>query len=315
MIKIAYSGDGHGNHKTPKNRMDDYFSAFCKKFSYMIDYCLDEHVGYIIHAGDLFDHHSVKYAVTNFLLKELKRWESFAGARKFLTITGQHDVRYHSHFDDTPYESLLNSGLIQHLGAEPFPIIDAYYPETPEVHVYGASFEQDVPEILNEDAYNILVVHKMIVQDKLWEGQEDYTPALGFLRSHKFNLIVAGDNHSPFTIQHRSKTLTMCGSMMRKSIDQKDYEPKFYVTYIPNNTHESVYFPIEPDVFKEEEVEIGKERKVMVEKFAEGLKDSNLVGLKFADRIKKAIEINEDIEPHVAETINDIMETVDGRSN
>ena len=62
-------------------------------------------------------------------------------------------------------------------------------------------------------------------------------------------------------------------------------------------------------MFREEEVEIGKERKVIVEKFAASLKDSNLIGMEFSDRIKKAIEVSE-LEEHVVETINDIMDTV-----
>ena len=107
----------------------------------------------------------------------------------------------------------------------------------------------------------------------------------------------------------------MCGSMMRKNIDQKDYHPKFYVSCIPNNQHEEVKFPIQPDVFNEESVELGKERKIIVEKFAESLKDSNLIGLQFTDRIKKAVAENSEMEEHVVETVNDIMETVDGRSN
>ena len=46
-----------------------------------------------------------------------------------------------------------------------------------------------------------------------------------------------------------------------------------------------------------------------MEKFAASLKDSNLIGMEFSDRIKKAIEVSE-LEEHVVETINDIMETV-----
>jgi DNA repair exonuclease SbcCD nuclease subunit len=314
MIKIAYTGDLHGHTKTPKNRSDDYFDAFCTKFSFFIDKCLDEAVDYIILAGDITDHHTVTYKVTNFLLKELRRWESFAGGRRVLTITGQHDVKYHSTFDGTPYESLMNSGLIQHLGSEPFPVVDFREENGMEVHFYGASFGEEIPEIKNPDVFNILAVHDMIVDAKNEFWEEKFKLASIVLKTHKYNLIVAGDNHKPFITNYRSRRLVMCGSMMRKNIDQKDYKPKFYVTYLPNNTHEEIYFPIEPDVFKEEEVAIGKERKILVEKFAESLKGSNLIGLHFSDRIKDAVKTSE-MEEHVVETINDIMETVYDRSS
>lgn len=309
MITIAYFSDAHGKLSTPKNRTEDYFEAFKRKFSYMIDYCLDNNVDYIINGGDLVDHHSVGYKVTNFLLKELKRWESFAGARKFLSITGQHDLKYHSNFEGTPYESILSSGLLQHLCAEPFCIVDHRVNDGVEIHIYGAPFNSEPPQILCKDVYNILVVHDMIVEEKTQEWEDKFKLASTFLRTHPYNLIIAGDNHKPFKHIYRNRMMVMCGSMMRKSIDQKDYKPKFYVSYIPNNQHEEILFPIVKDVFREEEVEIGKERKVIVEKFAASLKDSNLIGMEFSDRIKKAIEVSE-LEEHVVETINDIMETV-----
>ena len=315
MIKFSYTGDLHGHTKTPKNRVDDYFEAFKTKFSFFIDHCLDNAVDYILLSGDITDHHTVNYYVTNFLLKELRRWESFAGARRVLAITGQHDVKYHATFDGTPYESLLNSGLVQHLGSEPFVIVDHRVDDGAEIHIYGSSFGAEVPTILNPDVYNILVTHDMIVDEKNEFWEEKFTLASTLLRTHKFNLIVAGDNHKPFITHYRSRRLVMCGSMMRKNIDQKDYQPKFYISCIPNNQHEEVKFPIQPDVFNEEAVEIGKERKIIVEKFAESLKDSNLIGLQFTDRIKKAVAENSEMEEHVVETVNDIMETVDGRSN
>ena len=315
MIKIAYTGDLHGHTKTPKNRTDDYFEAFKTKFTFFIDYCLDAAVDYIILTGDIVDHHTVTYRVTNYLLKELRRWESFAGSRRVLAITGQHDVKYHSTFDGTPYEALLNSGLIQHLCFEPFVCVDHREENGTEIHFYGASFGDEIPEIKNAEAYNILAVHDMIVDEKNEFWEEKFKLAQTLLRTHKYNLIVAGDNHKPYSVQYRSRRLVMCGSMMRKNYDQKDYHPKFYITYIPNNQHEEVKYPIQPDVFKEEEVELGKERKIIVEKFAESLKDSNLIGLQFTDRIKQAVSNSCEMEEHVIETINEIMETVDGRSS
>jgi DNA repair exonuclease SbcCD nuclease subunit len=312
MIKIAYFSDAHGRIKSPKNRTDDYLTAFQTKFSFMIDWCLDNGVDYIINGGDIVDHHSVGYRVTNFLLRELKRWESFVGHRRFLSITGQHDVRYHSHFEDTPYESLIDSGLIYHLSENPLVLKDFRDINAPEINIYGSSFGCEIPEITNKEAYNILTIHDMIVEEKTAEWEEGCRLASTFLRSNPFNLIIAGDNHKPFKHIYRNRMLIMCGSMMRKSIDQKDYKPKFYVSCIPNNQHEEVFFPIEPDVFKEEEVAIGKERKILVEKFAEGLKDSALIGLQFSDRIKKAIEDTE-LEEHVVETVNEIMEVVHDR--
>ena len=315
MIKFAYFSDSHGRLNTPKNRTEDYFEAFKRKFSFMIDYCLDNGVDYIICGGDIVDHHSVGYRVTNYLLKELKRWESFAGAGKFLSVTGQHDLKYHSSFIDTPYESILNSGLLIHLDEEPFPIIDHRITDGAEIHIYGAPFNAKVPEVYNKDAYNILVIHDMIVEEKTAEWEDKFKLASTFLRSNAFNLIIAGDNHKPFKHIYRNKMLVMCGSMMRKNIDQKDHKPKFYISCIPNNQHEEIYFPITPDVFKEEEVLIGKERKILVEKFAESLKDSTLIGLEFSDRIKKAVNESEALEEHVVEIINDIMEAVHDGSN
>jgi len=315
-MKICYSSDAHASDMIPSSRSDDYFEAFKKKFKYMINYCLDNNIQRIIHAGDLFDKHNAKYKVTNFIMEELNLWRSMTGSFTFLMIAGQHDMQYHSSWQGTPYESLISAGLAFHLNKEPYEMFThANDEETGDlilqpVHIYGCSYGEETPEIQNDKVYNILVVHKMIVHEKLWEGQENYTPALGFLRSNKFNLIIAGDNHQPFTIYHRSKNLTMCGSIMRKSIDQKDYQPHFYITDLVTNEHMRVPFPIEKDVFKEEVIE-NKKQKVLIDKFAESLKNSTVSTLKFADRVNRAIEKNE-LEPHVITAITEVMEAVNG---
>ena len=99
----------------------------------------------------------------------------------------------------------------------------------------------------------------------------------------------------------------MCGPVMRKGVDEADYQPKFYTYLFPNKVLDEHPFPIEQNIFMEEEVELGKERKVMVDKFAQSLSDVHLSGVKFTDRAKNKAE---ELPAKVKKEVFDIIEAV-----
>ena len=62
-----------------------------------------------------------------------------------------------------------------------------------------------------------------------------------------YDLYLAGDIHIPCA---KSKTL-VSGSMMRMTTAQKDHKPRFYVIETETLKVETVFFPIEEDVWKD----------------------------------------------------------------
>lgn len=64
-------------------------------------------------------------------------------------------------------------------------------------------------------------------------------------RMKEFDLIVTGDNHSPFVVEHKGRLLVNPGSLMRISADQKDFKPRVYLWYAEDNTVEPIYIPQE----------------------------------------------------------------------
>ena len=175
----------------------------------------------------------------------------------FLGIFGQHDVyHYRNDLRNTPLGVVESSGLIEILDNQPYNFDDVY--------IYGASWNEPIPEILNKKAFNVLVIHKMIIkEDELYPGQENYFTARMILAKNSFDLIVSGDNHSNFTSEYNGKTLLNMGSLCRMTTAQLNHEPQVAIFDTDTKTYELFKIPIEPpeNVFNLEEVEKAKKHK------------------------------------------------------
>jgi hypothetical protein len=70
-------------------------------------------------------------------------------------------------------------------------------------------------------------------------------------------LIVTGDNHQPFTHQRGYRSLINCGSLMRRTKAQKDYEPAVWL-WGKQDGFKRVPLPVEKNVWHEDvDVEVG----------------------------------------------------------
>jgi hypothetical protein len=56
----------------------------------------------------------------------------------------------------------------------------------------------------------------MILKEKIWAGQTEYTDAANFLRANPFQLVVSGDNHQSFIVDSKvmKKWLFNNGALM-----------------------------------------------------------------------------------------------------
>lgn len=229
--------------------------------------------------------------------------------RHIFTVYGQHDLRYHTRKENTPIHALSESGLLHELSAE------QYWDWPPQkVRLYGCSWEEEIPKVEDKSFFNILVIHRMITSGgPLFPGQEDYTPAATFLRSHDFNLVVSGDNHLSFTAEADGKFLINSGSMCRTKIDQVDHQPKLFV--YSNGKVEEINIPIEDptevfDLDKYVQVEdIKSEVKKKITEFLSSLKDSpEHLGLNFVDNLEKVLKKHgEEVSHEIVELLYECM--------
>ncbi|RLA02449.1 MAG: hypothetical protein DRQ42_00595 [Gammaproteobacteria bacterium] len=302
MMKLLATGDWHLRNKKPKNRTDDFVEAQKNKVTFILETAKLNGCNYILQPGDLFDSYQTSDYLKQLYISLLKEYEI-----PMLTVFGQHDMRYHSsNRDNTPTKVLDSSGVITVLPPSP---VNIWF----DVHFYGCSWGEEIPEVEDKSKFNVLLIHKMIVEDKLWEGQEDHTLCNLLLRTTDFDLIVSGDNHKSFTTDFGHKALLNCGSLMRTNIDQVDHTPICFIVDIID-TGESSIVPIEiphqvfESVFNVEKATEEKEKNAELEAFIEGLKEEEveLQGLNFRKNVDAYMAKNKTSEG-VRQIINEVL--------
>jgi hypothetical protein len=162
------------------------------------------------------------------------------------------------------------------------------------VDIYGSSFGEEIPEIEDPKKFSILVTHRMIVNEKLWEGQTDFQYANSFLRLNKFNLIVSGDNHTTFSYKLGDRHLFNLGATMRSAINQIEHKPTTVLFDTDTNSFEYIPIPIEPaeNVFKMEKIERAFKVNKELNAFISGLSKHKEMGLSFIDNLNEYTKNN-----------------------
>ena len=105
---------------------------------------------------------------------------------------------------------------------------------------------------------------------------------MAHLRVKKFpqyDLILTGDNHKPFVVEHEGRILVNPGSMMRTTADQIDHKPRVYLW--DGERVEPVYLPIAKDVISREHIDIGKDRDHRIGAYVDRLNTRYEIGLDF----------------------------------
>lgn len=294
-MKILITGDWHLTDKCPENRIDDYGNTVLKKLSWILDYAKQKEVDTIIQPGDFFDTPNPSYS----LFTEVVGWIN-AYKINILTVFGQHDLRY---------RNPGNTGLRALAAACPTVMINPNEKiNMSGVHIQSAGWEDPIPKP-SVKMFNILITHRMITSKKLWEGQEEFEDSVNFLVSHKFDLIVSGDNHQNFYDVVDNRWLINCGSMMRNSIIQVQHRPCVALFDTRNvSKGKFIDIPIEPPetVFKMEEVMKTKERDEKLESFVEGLSTHKEMGLSFEDNLNAYMKTNK-VDSHIQDIIKESM--------
>ncbi len=266
-MKLLITGDWHLTEKRPENRIDDYQAAMFNKLEFITRTAILHRCDYILQPGDLFDGPSPSYQFFGRVLNFLEH----NNETPILTVYGQHDLEYRN-LNNTAFKALTMSR----------PVIHTSKINTKGIVFHGAPFDGEIPT--PEPGYfNVLIIHKMIVDDKLWAQQEQFEHSSHFIRQHKFDLIVSGDNHRSFINEVGNRRLFNCGSLMRSGIDQVDHKPFLVVFDTESRLWEKLEIPIESpsSVFKIEEVLEKKELDEKLKSFVDGLSEQNEVFLDF----------------------------------
>lgn len=286
-MKILCISDTHFRKLRPRHRLDsNYLATQIEKWAYIENYAIEHGIKVIAHGGDITDawdqSDSIKEAFFNSMLSTQK-----------ICVFGQHDLRNHKYQTNTSLGVIIASKRMMLANDRPI------YFLSESVSFYGASWGEEIPEIVTPDDFNCLLIHRMIIDgDKVWEGQEKFVAAKNLLTDTKFDLIVSGDNHQTFVCQVGEQTLINSGSMMRAKVNQKDHKPCFFVYDTSTRTYEQVFIPCKPayEVLNLDKVEELEEQNERLQAFTEALaSDDEISGIDLEENLRQEIQTNEEV--------------------
>jgi len=288
-MKILCCADIHITDQKPKFRTSKYTNQLFNKLDWILKVAKEENCSVIANAGDLFDTSNISYSLYTRTVRTFKK-----GTVDFLTIAGQHDLRWHTTpLEDTPLGALEASGFVI--------VPDETTVYKRNVHFYNMGWGQEAPKSINQENVNILLIHTMVTKaGPLFEGQEvtAYTTGKALLKRYKeFDFIISGDNHETHTTTVNGRININPGSLMRKRKDQIDHQPCIYILDTVKGKAKQIFIPVEPveDVFELEKIETELEKKetekANISKFTDAL-TSTLAAPKFIDTLQNIITVN-----------------------
>lgn len=293
MARFLCTSDWHIRSKNPRYRTDDFFQTLMNKLYWIFELAKKEECTAILQGGDLFDFpnqsNKVEISVAELLLKY---------KIPLYGVAGQHDL-IHRRFSNTSLALFQTFGVVNILDGELktntcIPCIDnsGCY----NVNIYGASWDKEIPIPEDQNALNILVIHKMIVKDKpLWAEQKKYSTAKVFLNDNKkYSLIVSGDNHNSFIYTNNKQILVNTGSLMRSNTSQKKHTPIAVIYDTETRKATKYLIPVKPieEVMDLETADEKKEKNEALDAFMEGLSTDHEIELKFEDNLESLMTEN-----------------------
>ena len=285
---LLLTADWHIRSDAPENRIDDFLNEQERKIDFILDMSNNYYCPILI-AGDIGD----KSKWENWLLeKYIKKFK--AHSQNILVLPGQHDLPNHR------LGKLSESGL--GVLAASKAII-----ELTRLNLLGGGISWLSPfpfgkelcliDVLkNNNQYkSIAIIHQLVSQSKLWEGQQNFTSAKSLLKKFFcYDLIVSGDNHQSFIKRYKGQLLVNPGSIMRSTIAQINHKPKVYLWKAEDNEIKEIEIPIRPPekVFDLSAIKKQDKREERMLAFVESLKSDCEFKMSFKNNLNKFLNKN-----------------------
>jgi DNA repair exonuclease SbcCD nuclease subunit len=222
-------GDAHWRSATPARRKDKFADVQFRKTCQVFDIYEEYDANILINTGDLFDTDGSDWATVNRYTAELNE--------RGITIycpPGNHDVygAALSTIDRSAFGNLVANGHVQTLDHEGVCVGDAT--------LYGTSYmHQGKPKPVVGGQKNILVAHEMILENKIWREQEDFTFAHSYLTLNRgWDIILCGHYHYSFLVRVGDRIIANPGALVRIKASKGDMELKPGVLIIDTDTLE-----------------------------------------------------------------------------
>lgn len=236
-MKILMLSDIHLRDSGSRFRIDNFKEVQFRKLEWCLNLGAEQGCELILQAGDLFDSVRASNQLISDTITSFKKVNL-----DIFAVSGNHDQRFRDRsLVNTPIKVVESAGAIDLLSSDPI--------NYQGVDIYGCHWGDEIPKIVNKDRTNILVIHKMIIQDedeKIWQGQTGYSTSRMMLTKNKFDVILSADNHKYFIDEYQGRQLFNLGSLTRLNAAQIDYRPKIAIFDTDTKTYKLFEVPITP---------------------------------------------------------------------
>lgn len=209
-MKLLLTGDWHLRSTTPAKRRDDFRATQRRKVERVLEIGR-EHQAPILQTGDIFDSEHPGLSTVNEYLELLKTYP-----HGFYSVPGNHDI-YGADLGTlhrTAFQTLVAGGAVRVLDHKP-QYLDLAGDKLAVGHTYMHAERPTVP-VQTAARLKILVTHEMVLVDKLWREQEDFTYAGDYMKQHKgWDLVVCGHYHYQFSARVGDRVIVNPGALVR----------------------------------------------------------------------------------------------------
>jgi predicted phosphodiesterase len=263
-MKFLVTSDTHFRDDKPRCRVDNFFETQQRKLRWLIEQ-VNEHECPLFIAGDIMDSGSATQRLENMLIREFKK-----AKYPVYSIAGNHDVHYHSikHLHNSTYWVLHQAGAIQHISDTD--IITAFN--------YGEEIQNGT---------GILMMHALVFENNPPPYLANAYKASDLLDKFNYSIILSGDNHQSFYVEHNNKVLINGGGLFRTEYTQKYNCPTIYL--YDGKVH-AIQVPVHVQDVVQEYAINEKERDDRVLAFINRVQVSKEIGLSFIDNIDRSIK-------------------------
>ena len=281
-------GDIHLCEKSPAMWDKDAWWPCQENMLVQINNIATEYGVGVVCSGDVFDKPRMSPKVEMLAMKHLRHW---------WMIPGQHDLPNHN-IDLMPESSY---GVLAEVVAPFLPL--PYIYEFP----WGAEhIPQAEKDVANTSA--ICNLHVALVHAMVWQGKEPYpgAPSTGNVLNlvkmlHGYDVIVCGDNHGGFVTTVGNTVVINCGSTMRRTVAQLDYQPQVHLLY-DDKTVESINLDTSKDVVSDKHKQKRVDREDRIAAFVDTLSLGGEINLSYQENMMRAlVDVEEEVKAVIVE--------------
>jgi len=289
-MKILATSDWHLTDKKSVAVSDD--SWYEKQFAalqWMNSLCEDKNIDVILLAGDIFDKAKQSNRLVRDTITALNRFTT-----PIYSISGNHDQPAHNYkaLKESSYGVLCAAGVIEDKGDTVFNI-----GSHSSCLVLPYPFGHSTPADTALSDISIVLVHRYIDPTGQFPGGSPCLSCQEIKEWFPGTLIIAGDNHTPFTWSDEKSSTTIInpGSLFRYRANQIDHRPLVYIVEPRSISAHEFFYTITPEYVPEEylytldrshlEKKEEKEKRGIV--FIESLGNIFECDLSFSDNLSK----------------------------